>query len=101
MGKKFRELEIWVAEMDDEIVGWGAIRANGLEGLYTDPSFADRGIGTALLRMLEGLIQARGNLEIRTIASPNAEDFYIRRGYERIGPYNPSKGTLMCKRFAT
>ncbi len=37
MAQKLRELEIWVAERDDVIAGWGAIRGDVLEQLYTAP----------------------------------------------------------------
>ena len=34
MERKLRELEVWVAELDGVVVGWGAIRGDMLEGLY-------------------------------------------------------------------
>jgi putative acetyltransferase len=34
---KISGLEIWVAEIGAKVVGWGAIRSDRLEGLYTDP----------------------------------------------------------------
>ena len=55
MQRKICELEIWIAEINEKVIGWGAIRGDRLEGLYTDPEFAGRGIGTELLAMLEGL----------------------------------------------
>lgn len=100
MRKKLRELEIWVTEIEGEIAGWGAIRESRLEGLYTDPAFACRGIGTGLLTVLEGLMRARGILEISTAASANAESFYLRRGYKADGAHIPSKGTPMSKRLS-
>jgi putative acetyltransferase len=86
METKLRELEIWVAELNGRIVGWGAIRASRLEGLYTDPAFANRGIGTALLGALEALLRTRGIAQIDAEASQNAEGFYLRRGYRAAGP---------------
>ena len=73
--------------------GWGAIRGDRLEGLYTDPEFAGRGIGTELLGVLEGLMRERGILTVRAEASSNAEEFYLRRGYEPVGLPTP-EGTL-------
>src|SRR5262245_63554501 len=35
MQQKLRELEVWVSEAGGTIVGWGAIRGDRLEGLYT------------------------------------------------------------------
>ena len=86
MELKIREMEIWVAEINGQVVGWGAIRGDRLEGLYTDPDFAGRGIGTELLSKLEILMQTRGIRAIRAEASLNAEGFYLRRGYEPLGP---------------
>lgn len=57
MEQKLRELEVWVAELDGIVAGWGAIRADYLEGLYTAPEFAGRGVGAGLLEMLERLMR--------------------------------------------
>ena len=85
MEQKIRALEIWVAEIDGRAVGWGAIHGDRLEGLYTDPDFARRGIGTELLAKLEALMRARGICRIDAEASVNAEGFYLRRGYAPAG----------------
>jgi putative acetyltransferase len=85
MTDKLRALEIWVAEIDGRAAGWGAIRHDRLEGLYVDPEFAGRGIGTALLGTLETLLRGRGVAGIRADASANAEEFYLRRGYAPAG----------------
>jgi putative acetyltransferase len=86
MERKLRELEIWVAELDDIVAGWGAIRGGYLEGLYTAPEFAGRGVGSDLLDMLERLMRARGIPAVEAEASSNALAFYIRRGYRENGP---------------
>jgi putative acetyltransferase len=99
MEKKLRELEIWVAEVSFEIVGWGAIRGDRLEGLYTDPKFAGRGIGTELLRLLEALMQGRCISSVRAEASSNAEEFYLRRGYEPTGARTPEGAQPIGKRL--
>jgi putative acetyltransferase len=88
METKIREMEIWIAEIDGQIVGWGAIRGDRLEGLYTDPEFAGRGIGTDLLGKLEALMRARGTQTIRAAASSNAEGYYLRPGL-RAGRASP------------
>jgi putative acetyltransferase len=72
MERKFRELEIWIAEQEGRVVGWGAIRGDRLEGLYTDPEFAGRGIGTELLSKLEPLLRGRDVRTIRTETSLRA-----------------------------
>ena len=44
MEQKLRELEVWVAERGGIVAGWGAIRDDMLEGLYTAPEFAGQGV---------------------------------------------------------
>ena len=75
MEQKLHELEIWVAELDGVVVGWGAIRGDMLEGLYVAAEFAGQGIGAGLLDMLEGLMRGRGIQAVRAEASSNAREF--------------------------
>ncbi len=91
MKRKLRELEIWVAELNGVAAGWGAIRGDMLEGLYTAPEFAGRGVGAALLEMLERLMHERGVQAVRAEASSNALDFYLRRGYRSAGLQTPDR----------
>jgi len=93
MERKIREMEIWIVELNETAVGWSAIRGGRLEGLYMDPEFAGRGIGTELLGVLEGLMRERGILTVRAEASSNAEEFYLGRGYEPVDLPTP-EGTL-------
>jgi putative acetyltransferase len=86
MERKLRDLEIWVAELDGTVAGWGAIRGGYLEGLYTAPEFAGRGVGGDLLDLLERLMRGRGIAAVEAEASPNALAFYLRRGYRENGP---------------
>ena len=99
MEQKLRELEIWIAELDGVMAGWGAIRGGHLEGLYTAPEFAGRGVGAALLEMLERLMRERGVHAVRAEASSNARDFYLRRGYEATGPQTPDGAWPITKRL--
>ena len=75
MERKLRELEVWVAELDGIVAGWGAIRGDMLEGLYTAPEFAGQGVGAGLLDMLEGLMRERGFPSVQAEASSNARGF--------------------------
>jgi putative acetyltransferase len=100
MERKVRELEIWIAEVNGAVVGWGAIRGDRLEGLYTDPELAGRGVGTELLGLLEGLMRARGIAAIIMESSANADEFYRRRGYEPIGVRTPEGAQPMRKRLS-
>jgi putative acetyltransferase len=100
MERKLRELEIWVAEVNGTVAGWGAIRGDRLEGLYSDPELAGRGVGTGLLGLLEVLLRARGIAAVMGEASANAEEFYRKRGYELVGPRTPDGAQPMRKRLS-
>jgi putative acetyltransferase len=91
MERKLRELEVWVAERDGIVVGWGAIRGGYLEGLYSAPEFAGQGIGAGLLEMVERLMRERGIQAVQAEASSNAREFYLRRGYRVTGPQTPKR----------
>jgi putative acetyltransferase len=94
MERKLRELEVWVAEPGGTVAGWDASRDNLLEGLYTAPEFAGRGIGAGLL---ERLMRERGFPSVYLEASPNARGFYLRRGYRATGPQTPQGAWPMVK----
>jgi putative acetyltransferase len=89
MEARFRDLEVWIAETGGVVAGWGGIRGDFLESLYTAPECAGQGIGSALLGRLERLMRERGVDAVRAEASPNALSFYLRRGYGLTGPQMP------------
>ena len=91
MEQKLLELEVWVAELDGVVVGWGAIRGGYLEGIYTAPEFAGQGVGAGLLEMVERLMRGRGIQAVQAEASSNAREFYLRRGYQVTGPQTPKR----------
>jgi putative acetyltransferase len=101
MERKLRELEVWVAELDGTVVGWGAIRGDCLEGLYAAPEFAGQGIGAGLLGMLEGLMREREFPSVHAEASSNARGFYLRRGYRATGPQMPQGAWPIAKELLT
>jgi len=101
MEQKLRDLEIWIAEAEDVVAGWGGIRDDHLEALYTAPEFAAQGVGAALLDRLEGLMRERGFAAARAEASPNALAFYLRRGYRVTGPKTPVGAWPIARQLST
>jgi putative acetyltransferase len=101
MERKLRELEIWIAVLDDVTAGWGAIRGDFLEGLYTAPEYAGQGVGAALLDRLETLMRGRGVDVVRAEASSNARAFYLRRGYRETGSQTPVGAWPITKQLLT
>ena len=100
MVQKLREFEIWIAELDGVIAGWGAIHGDVLEGLYTAPEHAGQGVGAALLDRLETLLRGRGVDAVFAEASSNAKAFYLRRGYRETGPQTPVGAWPIAKRLS-
>ena len=101
MELKLRELEVWVTEFDGAVIGWGAIRGDFLEGLYTAPEYAGQGVGAALLDRLETLMRGRGVHAVRAEACSNAKAFYLRRGYTETGPRTPAGAWPITKQLLT
>jgi putative acetyltransferase len=97
MERKLREVEVWVAELEGVVAGWGAICGDMLEGLYTAPEFAGQGVGAGLLDMLEGLIRDREFPSVHAEASTNARNFYLGRGYRATGPQTPKGAWPIAK----
>jgi putative acetyltransferase len=101
MEQRFRDAEVWVAEADDTIAGWVAMRGDYIDGLYIAPRFVERGIGTELVALAEALMRERGIQIIRLEASINAEQFYLRRGFVSKGSRVPDSAIPMEKRLFT
>ena len=78
------EKPIWVAQLNEVIVGWIALEGNRVIGLYVDPSHICRGFGSRLLGTAEGELGASGAGEVILESSWNAEAFYLQRGYEPL-----------------
>ena len=86
MIQRFGIAEFWIAEVDSVIVGWVGIRGDEIYGLYVDPQFVNKGIGSSLLRLAEEIMLAQGFTSAWLDASWNAEAFYFRQGYTPLGP---------------
>jgi putative acetyltransferase len=99
MEKQFRGIEMWTAAANNSILGWVGFHADYLDGLYTDPQFIMQGIGTQLLGVAEGLMRDRGVEMIRADVSWNAEEFYLRRGYEPTAPRPADGARPLVKRL--
>ena len=91
--------EVWVTEVDSIPSGWIEIGGNRVEGLYVHPDAAGSGIGSSLMRHAEVLIRSGGYRAVELDASPNAENFYLRRGYKPEGERSADDGLPMLKRF--
>jgi GNAT superfamily N-acetyltransferase len=84
----FASRELFVAERRGEIVGFGQLdpRRGEIEACYVAPAKIGSGIGAALLGRMEEEARRRGHAVVRLNATLNAERFYERMGYRRLGP---------------
>jgi putative acetyltransferase len=100
MSEFLRKRDVWVYQPDGNAIrGWIGLTANIVDGLYTCPEYARRGVASRLLLYVEAELQRRGFRDVRLEASVNAEQFYARRGYVIAGP-RPADGAVpMSKTF--
>lgn len=73
----------FLAEMDGDAVGIGALVVEGAElrACYVLPAAARRGVGSAIINAIEQRARAQGLDRLTVVASLNAEPFYAARGY--------------------
>jgi len=76
--------QVIVAELDGAIVGFAAVVAGELDGLFVEPDLWGRGIGRALVDAATHEARKRG-LALRVIASPSARRFYEACGFTNEG----------------
>jgi putative acetyltransferase len=82
--RAIRDHTVWVA-VEQAVIGWVEVDRDRVAALYVSPSCSRRGIGSALLARAETSIQSSGYTTARLESSPNALDFYLRRGFRRCG----------------
>ena len=85
IARALRDHDVWVA-VDGVAIGWVEVDRDRVAALYVSPSCSRRGVGSVLLARAETLIRGSGYATARLESSPNALDFYFRRGYVRCGP---------------
>jgi GNAT superfamily N-acetyltransferase len=77
----------WVAERDDEIVGFSAADREdaSIWALFVDPAREGLGAGGALLRVAADWLFAQGHAELRLGTQPDtrADRFYAAQGWTR------------------
>ena len=76
---------VWVAEHDGRQVGFASLKGHELNALYATAQ-APRGTGTALLHAVIAEAKALGQKHLVATCSLNAVAFYLRSGFEDIGP---------------
>ena len=85
IARAMRDHDVWVA-VDGVALGWVEVDRDHVAALYVSPSCSRRGVGSVLLARAETSIRSSGYTTTRLESSPNALEFYFRRGYVRCGP---------------
>jgi GNAT superfamily N-acetyltransferase len=79
LATRLAEDEVWVAEVDDVVVGYVRLTDTWLDDLYVVPEQAGRGIGTMLLDLAKAVRPGGFSLWVFETNTP-ARAFYARRG---------------------
>ena len=76
-----KELNFYVCELNNQIVGSVAFKKNQIHNLFVDPEFHRVGIGKKLLEFAESKIFKNHQIIVLD-SSPYAVDFYKKFGYK-------------------
>ncbi len=76
-----------VCALDEKIVGVAGLDMNEIRLLFVDPGHQRLGIGTRLLRHLEGFVPPALFCDVFVYAAPGAVGFYRLHGYEPKGAH--------------
>ncbi|MFJ3264300.1 GNAT family N-acetyltransferase [Pseudomonas sp. NPDC086581] len=75
---------VFVALLDGEIVGTGALDSHAVRSLFIAPRQQRKGIGQALMARIENAALERGVEALLVPSSLTAESFYARLGYRLL-----------------
>ena len=82
--ERLRELIVFVAEGNEQVVGWFSLIPRGnlwwLEDLWIEPEWIGRGVGKQLFRHAADYAAGHGATRLEWEAEPNAVGFYERMG---------------------
>lgn len=80
-----RHREMLVAERGGRVVGTVGLEGARVAGLFVDPDWHGRGVGSTLMAAIEARARAHGVARVELHASLNARAFYAARGYVALG----------------
>lgn len=89
--RSFQDSEMYVAEIEDTVVGFAGFSGSLISFLFVDPNFYRRGIGKKLIERIINEIGEKAWLRVAQNNS-NAKELYKRFGFETVeeftGKYN-------------
>lgn len=83
---KLEQMSPYVAELDNQLVGFMTLADDGLIGLaYSHPEYQKKGIATALYQHLETQARQQGIKALTVNASYLAKPFFVKQGFCLLG----------------
>jgi GNAT superfamily N-acetyltransferase len=92
VGARIRRQDVFVAEIDSEIVATVGYEAGQLWALFVAPERQRLGLGTMLVDYIESHARQRGARELGLSASLTGVDFYERLGHRRLAHRHHASG---------
>jgi GNAT superfamily N-acetyltransferase len=86
--------ELFVAEADSELLGFGHAANDSVKAIFVDPDVAGTGVGTALLQHALAQIGKHGAGPTRLTSTLNAVGFYERFGFRATGKRSIENGRV-------
>jgi len=82
-GKRLASELTLIATLQNSPIGFASLKgADHIDMLYVHPSVAGQGVASMLCDALEKLAGGRGAKSLTVDASDNAQEFFVKRGYE-------------------
>ena len=86
--------EMYVFEVEGEIVGWSHVRPKAVVGLFVDPEHAGKGVGRALFEHGLRIIRQNTSEHLEFESTVTAVPFYEKCGCNRLETSSVRKNTV-------
>lgn len=91
--------EVFVAEMDNRVVGTASLDGQALRTMFVLPDMQGRGIGRLLVERIERVARERQLAILMVPATVTAEAFYARLGFTSVREaYHGEERTIIMER---
>ena len=88
------EAAIYVAEIEDQIVGVGGLSGSEVALNYVSPSHRGLGVSMVMLDKLESALRESGVNDAQLTSTATAHNFYLKAGWEDSGAPEESLGVI-------
>lgn len=97
--KKSKEIHLFVYERDGMVIGTGAFDKGEIRTMFVNPESQGKRIGTEMLNFLINLAKQKNFKKVFLKSSPEAEKFYEKQWFAKIGENNDFKfRTILMER---